>query len=94
MTKVIITVRKEYPHQMYLPKEIAEDGFTGKVALIANAVTVVMVKDGVLLKDIKKSLQRIIEDLEQREQMGLELFDSNKDKKEEQVEPPAKEEPT
>lgn len=50
----------------YIPKELREQGFEGEVDMVANALTVTLIKPGVPLGRAIKSLEIVIKDLELR----------------------------
>lgn len=59
---------------MYMPKDLADDGFVGDAVMLGNAVTATIVRDGVPIDDIISSLDLIIGDLQLRKRRGEELF--------------------
>ena len=61
-----ITIRETAPHQMYIPKDLADEGFVGEADLLANAVTATIVKPGTPLDQVRKSLCLILEDIDIR----------------------------
>ncbi len=50
----------------YIPKELRQQGFEGDVDIVANALTVTLIKPGVPLKQAIKSLEIVVKDLELR----------------------------
>ena len=56
-----------------MPKAWVESGYTGKVPFIANASTIILIHPKATLDDTKKSLLMIIQDLEIRKKLGLNL---------------------
>jgi len=50
----------------YIPKELRDEGLKGKVPLLANALTVTMVKPNAKLGDIRESLLTQLKDIELR----------------------------
>lgn len=50
----------------YIPKKVREEGYEGEVETIANALTLTIIKPGVPLESVIKSLQIVLQDLELR----------------------------
>lgn len=73
-TKRKMKIGKNSPYQMYMPKDLADDGFVGDAVMLGNAVTATIVRDGVPIDDIISSLDLIIGDLQLRKRRGEELF--------------------
>ncbi len=61
-----VTIRKEAPHAMYIPKDLADDGFTGETDMLANAATATIIKPGATLEEVERSLSIILEDVRLR----------------------------
>ena len=61
-----LKIADTFPHRLYLPKEIADDGFTGEVEVLADAFTVTILKPGISLEKIKESLELVLRDIELR----------------------------
>lgn len=61
-----VTIRKDYPHAMYIPKDLADDGFVGETDILANMATVTILKPGATLEEVEKSLTIILEDVRLR----------------------------
>ena len=78
-----IKIGENPPHPLYISKELAEEGFIGDTYMLANAVTITIVKPETSLKDIIKSLQMVINDAEFRLERGEEIFESKKEDKKE-----------
>jgi hypothetical protein len=56
-----------YEHgQAYLGKDAEEDGYKGKTDAYFNTVTIAIVRPGSSLKEIKRSLEMTLEDIEIR----------------------------
>jgi len=53
-------------HLVCVPQEMVEDGMVGDVDAFPNAVTLTLVVPGANLHDVKASLLRVIQDIEQR----------------------------
>ena len=66
-----------------MPKAWVESGYTGRVPFICNASTIVLIHPKATLEDTKKSLLMIIQDLEVRKKLGLNL-QPNKNRKDTQ----------
>jgi len=58
----------------YMPKDLIEQGLSGELEAYANAVTLTIVKPDTPLKDIKRSLEIVLDDI--RFRMSL---DTNKE---------------
>lgn len=69
-----ISVQKE-SGMMYMPISLRKGGFTGEVDILANAATVTMVCPGVSLKQVKKSLEIMLDDIKLRMQMERDAED-------------------
>ncbi len=52
----------------YFPKELREGGFVGKVETLPNALTLTLIKPGVDLADVEKSLRILLRDIALRRQ--------------------------
>ena len=52
----------------YLPRHIREEGFTGKVEVLVNALTVTFIKPGSNLADVDRSLDLIRQDIALRQE--------------------------
>lgn len=50
----------------YIPNHLIKEGYVGQVETLANAATVTLLKPGVPLRDIKRSLEIVIQDVELR----------------------------
>ena len=50
----------------YIPDELRNDGFKGKVDYLANAKTVTLMKPGATLEEVEKSLRIILLDIKLR----------------------------
>ncbi len=55
-----VKISEEYPHRLYLPKEVAADGFTGDVNIIVNGKAIVIVKPETTLNELEASLNLVI----------------------------------
>lgn len=53
-------------HLVCVPQEMVEDGMVGDVESYPNAVTLTLVVPGANLRDVRSSLLRVVEDIEQR----------------------------
>lgn len=53
-------------HLVCVPHEMVQDGMVGDVDSYPNAVTLTLVVPGANLHDVKSSLLRVVEDIEQR----------------------------
>jgi len=53
----------------YIPDELRDDGFVGDVPYLANAATVTMMRPGVSLDQVEKSLRIILKDVALRKDM-------------------------
>lgn len=53
-------INTKYPYRLYLPDEIARDGFTGDIELLVGGKVIVIVKPETTLSDIEASLNLII----------------------------------
>lgn len=51
---------------MYIPKDLAEDGYVGEADILANMATVTILKPGSTLEEVERSLQIILEDVRLR----------------------------
>ncbi len=56
----------------YIPKDLVESGYRKDVELLANAITVTLIKPGTNLKSVKRSLEIVIQDIELRMKQGKE----------------------
>lgn len=54
----------------YFPKEIRQEGFTGEIQGLPNALTFTLIKPGTSLADVERSLLIIIEDIRLRREQG------------------------
>jgi hypothetical protein len=54
----------------YIPKDIVSSGYKRGVDLLANAVTVTLIKPGTDLASVKQSLEITIRDIDLRIQQG------------------------
>lgn len=54
----------------YIPKDLIDAGYINNVELLANAITVTLVKPGTNLESVKRSLEIIIQDIDLRLQQG------------------------
>ena len=61
-----VTIRREAPHAMYIPKDLADDGFVGEADILANMATVTILKPGATLEEIERSLLIVLEDVRLR----------------------------
>jgi len=50
----------------YFPKDIRREGFVGEVEGLRNALTLTLIKPGVSLADVQKSLKILSKDIELR----------------------------
>ena len=71
MAKFTIRVDKK-TGMTYLPKEIRAEGFSGKIEGLPNALTFTLIKPGVKLADVEKSLLIVLDDIRLRRQQGQE----------------------
>lgn len=53
-------------HLVCVPQDMVEDGMVGDVDSYPNAVTLTLVTPGANLRDVRASLMRVVEDIEQR----------------------------
>ncbi len=60
----------------YIPKSLREEGYEGDVEVIPNALTVTIIKPGVPLEKVAKSLQIVLKDV----QLRIEHQNSQKEK--------------
>lgn len=73
MAKFSIKVDKK-TGQTYLPRDIRNEGFTGEVDGLANAVTVTLIKPGAKLSAVQKSLEIILDDVSLRLRLEEEII--------------------
>lgn len=52
----------------YFPKDIRREGFVGEVEGLRNVLTLTLIKPGVSLADVQKSLKILLRDIELRRQ--------------------------
>ena len=71
-----VTISKEEPYRMHLPKVMGESGFRGgKAPLLSNKITVTIVRPDINLDSVegleavKKSLEIIIQDLDLQDKL-------------------------
>lgn len=50
----------------YIPKDLREEGFVGKVDGFPNALTLILVKPGASLADIERSLRILLQNIRLR----------------------------
>ena len=62
MPKVIIRVDGR-TGSTYFPKDMRQEGFTGKIEGLSNALTVTFIKPGTALADVERSLRIILQDI-------------------------------
>jgi hypothetical protein len=53
-------------HLVCVPQDMVEDGMVGDVDSYPNAVTLTLVVPGANLRDVKSSLLRVVDDIQQR----------------------------
>lgn len=63
-----VTISEKLPYRMYLPEELGRDGFAGETCLYANFDTATIVRKGVTLEDVKKSLELTLVDIKRRKE--------------------------
>jgi hypothetical protein len=63
--KITIPIDTKNPRS-YIPRELINEGFTGEVEILADAFTATLLKPGVPLEQIKRSLQLVLEDVNLR----------------------------
>jgi len=56
----------------YIPKDLREEGFVGKVDGFPNALTLILVKTGASLADIERSLRILLQDIRLRKEQEQE----------------------
>lgn len=56
----------------YIPKDLREEGFVGKVDGFPNALTLILVKPGASLADIERSLRILLRDIRLRKEQEQE----------------------
>ncbi len=56
----------------YVPKELRQEGFVGKVSGLPNACTFTLIRPGTKLPDVARSLRLVIQEIEHRLEMGEE----------------------
>jgi len=67
MAKLKINIPRDSKNpRSYIPKELIDEGFTGEVEILANAYTATLLKPGVPLDDIEKSLKIVLQDIHLR----------------------------
>lgn len=54
----------------YIDKDLVNAGFVGDVPMLANALTLTMIKPGAQWEDVKRSLEIAIQDIELRMKHG------------------------
>jgi uncharacterized protein YheU (UPF0270 family) len=54
----------------YIPKDLVDNGYTGDVDILINAVTATLIKPGTDLQSVKRSLEITIQDIDLRIQQG------------------------
>jgi len=50
----------------HLPKEIRQEGFVGEIEGLPNALTFTLIKPGIKLADVERSLRIVLQDIELR----------------------------
>jgi len=50
----------------FLGKNVAEDGYTGEIEALFNAVTIILIKPNTSLENVKRSLEITIQDIDLR----------------------------
>lgn len=64
-----ITISEEEPYRLHLPKDLGDNGYTGKAKLLINRITATVVRPDIDLgkkegvDSVIQSLQLVIEDL-------------------------------
>lgn len=66
MAKLKITISDDKNPRSYIPKELIDEGFVGEVEILADAFTATLLKPGVALEEIEKSLEIILQDVRLR----------------------------
>jgi hypothetical protein len=61
-----IKVATTFPHRLYMPKEVADEGFTGELDAYANAITITIVKSEATLEEVERSLEIVLQDIRLR----------------------------
>ena len=71
MSKFSISIGKK-TGITYIPKDLREEGFVGKVDGFPNALTLILVKPGASLADIERSLRILLQDIRLRKEQERE----------------------
>jgi hypothetical protein len=51
---------------MYMPKAVADQGFTGELDAYADAITITIVKSEATLEEVERSLEIVLQDIRLR----------------------------
>lgn len=81
MSKLTIKVNPK-TGQNYLPRHIRDEGFTGRIEVLVNAVTVTLIKPGSDLADVNSSLNLVKRDIalrRGRNAKGVKQIESQKE---------------
>ena len=52
----------------HFPKEIRQDGFVGEIAGLPNVLTFTLIKPGIKLVNVERSLRIVLQDIELRKE--------------------------
>ncbi|UCE74839.1 MAG: hypothetical protein JSV56_03820 [Methanomassiliicoccales archaeon] len=59
------------PYPLYIPKDLAKEGFVGETWLFANAKTVTIVHPRASLEEIEESLEIVLQDIRLRKKSEM-----------------------